>query len=288
MLVKPRVRGSGYTLGVKTVSGGSGSGATVRVVAGIVCRGFDKYNKLICAKNGETSGPFYAIDVTTSQTAEDISPSVVSKNCRRDSQCSWNNSYFSYYTSGSFPLLGHGHTAISPSGNFAVGGDGAAYCAGAFRWSDCAFSQWPITTPPYFDHMDWVVGGENGYLIGDAMNDSSATSPELFNACVRQVFFNEITSQWGSSHFIYCQNTARWWRLGNDRNYSAGYLPKISKDKTKIVFTSTGGKYSYDDYLYNNQYSPWDSYGLYMIEVSTGNNPPDTTPPAPPAGVSVQ
>jgi len=82
--------------------------------------------------------------------------------------------------------------------------------------------------------------------------------------------------------FSYCYKS----KCTQDMNYHG--LPKDSlrKDGKQLMFMSTGGVYSIDDYNYNNTYTPYGAIGMFLADLSSASQP-DTTPPTAPTGLSV-
>lgn len=205
----------------------------------------------------------------------------------------------------------------------------------AFLWrnSDCKKVADPNRGYPYTSHVDWDVSVDwflgDGYWYGGTL-----TKPRVENNAIVQSFVDLSTETFGEKSIIYYQPSAQSWvrTFVNSQgssvvceqksecpqawhsdtyctgttgspgickktvsNYHAGLLPKLNNNGTAAVYTSTDGKFSYDDYenyvndngskkLNLDQVS---MMGLFLIEFQLGANP-DTTPPAAPQGVRVE
>jgi len=243
----------------------------------ITCYGFDAANKLICDTDGETPwDTLKAITVTGTPTSADITAS--NRTC---------GSFQWYWYNGLGALGSHGHSDISPSALFGTKYGSGVSTSGVYRLSDCNFTVDPIQESPYFDHTDYHASNDY-FLTKRSPEASGVTSPGIVTDYLTQRYFNQSTMAFGDSNDFLAEPTARWWWNGTTlMDYHGALLPSCNNDCSKILYTSTNGKYSYDDYLYNSAYQPWEFYGVFLVETAvTGES--DTTPPAAPSGLSVQ
>ncbi len=106
-------------------------------------------------------------------------------------------------------------------------------------------------TDDYLSHIDWQHS--NDWFVGGKVL-CQQTYPYLFNYAISQVFFNRGTNAFSHNKLI-SKLGAGYWKGSDcqdsqfeDYNYLALPSPTLSKDGKQLMFISTDGKYSTEDY----------------------------------------
>jgi hypothetical protein len=137
---------------------------------------------------------------------------------------------------------------------------------------------------------DWYMAGD----VGTFKSSSPQGAPYLTTYHIAQIFFDRTTHHF-THNVLLSMPGAGYWRKGGtiDYNYHGLPTPTVRKDGNQIMFMSTNGVYSVEDYEYNNSYTPYGARGMFLVDLSASANPPpspslDTTPPAPPTVIEIK
>ncbi len=110
--------------------------------------------------------------------------------------------------------------------------------------------------------LDWFLADEGHGTGGDS-------APNLNLYGIYQVYYDPAGAGTFTYRVLLEKNSAGGWKDNGteELNFSAHPLPIMKTDGTEVLFTSTDGAYSYDDFVYDNGLS-WDTEGLFLMEVS--------------------
>lgn len=201
-----------------------------------------------------------------------------------------------------FPFNSHGHSDKSPDGTKAAleygqtHGNSVKNLVTCKSTEDLAYeNRLPEPYPHYTTYSSWKAS-ENWFLVcsdqfreGDPnpMSSNWLSAPEIMTFAVWQVYFDQ-TGNFEYREILRVKSSARWdkdsdHKNGNETwNSHANLDPVLRKDGRQIYFLITDGKYSYDDYQAKGV-TPWGLIGVFLADLSAA----DTTPPAPPKGLSI-
>lgn len=196
------------------------------------------------------------------------------------------------------------------------GNDGI--CDGSYGSSTCVdsnicYNNGSSGTKLYYDqnssYLTHIATMDNVGIIGTNSGNDFLTHnaidvpPYLTGFTITQVIFDRTTHTFTPNILVdsFIGAGFRWTSVPGanlDHNYYGGHAsPSLRPDNGQLMFISTGGKYSVEDREYcahfNNVPSTcsmvnintnYGMYGVFLANLSLA----DTTPPAPPSGVSVQ
>jgi hypothetical protein len=204
-----------------------------------------------------------------------------------------------------WPQQGTGHAHRSPNKNWnATYGDGAGligtqdFSTGSgcnvLARVDTSYSTYPDESPT---HSSWTYS--NSWFVNSTVGayNGAQHAPYLTTDHVYKVTFDPDVSPYFTYETLISTDTAGFWNTpippdpDDDRircdgsiyewvtttcNFHAQAWTYVRKDGNQIVYWSTDGKYSYDDFLYNGS-SPWGTEGMFLYDLAP------QVPPEPPS-----
>ncbi len=250
---------TGYVVKINVDTGSVTNVIDVGAVQGTRCYGWtnDNYHLICSMKDEDWSDGGYEIDV---QTPEKTYVNSLPPNCSAE----WRR----------WPdATGHGHSGKSPGGTKYASHYGQANDDGVRDLTVCSFEE-DLTveyqeSPPYpwaGVHVSWKAS-ENWFLSnsGSPLTVSQWPSiPTLEEYKLYQVFFN-------GTDFLYHELLGQQTTVGWDdcsqyySNYHSHFIATLRKDGRQALFTSTDGRYSYEDYVFKGV-TPWGYEGFFIAD----------------------
>ncbi len=253
---------TGYVVKINVDTGSVTNVIDIGAVQGTRCYGWTKDNyHLICSMKDEdwTSGG-YEIDVLTP------SKTFISR-----SDVPWDICSAEYQRWPDF--FSHGHGGKSPNGQLFAKNYGQGNNDGVWNLTDCSFEEDLLVeiqeSPPHpwtGVHVSWKAS-EDWFLSSSGhpfTMPSWPSMPTLAEYKLYQVFFN-------GTDFLYNellgqQTAVRWDDCTQyNYNYHSNFLATLRKDGRQALFTSTDGRYSYEDYVFKGV-TPWGYEGFFIAD----------------------
>lgn len=160
-------------------------------------------------------------------------------------------------------------------------------------------SDWIDSDEGNFSHVNWIYSND-WFLAGSSGIPFKANEgkPYITTYKIDQVFFNRDVGTFIHRNLISYDGAGVWIEAGgNDVNYYGLPSPAMSNNGAMIVFANSNGKYTPIDKrkcdaglvaaICSEVALNWETMGMFLADLAPAAGS-DTTPPAPPSGVSVQ
>lgn len=181
-------------------------------------------------------------------------------------------------------FFSHGHSGKSPSGVLYYSGAGDVHDNGVINLDTSNFTEDMLyenkVCRPYpwtSSHISWKAS-ENWFLANSWTRYDvkiEPSEPTLREYKLWQVYFDGVDFTYRE---LLSQKTAHAWNDGTRRirNWNAHFIATLRKDGRQALFTSTNGKYSYEDYKYKGV-TPWGYEGAFLVDLApaSGLSPPE-------------
>ncbi|MDQ7786436.1 MAG: hypothetical protein RDU01_02405 [Thermodesulfovibrionales bacterium] len=133
------------------------------------------------------------------------------------------------------------------------------------------------------NHVSWKAS--NDWYLGSGVTwKYGPNAPALFTKGLFQIIFDRTNNKFTYNTLFTFEGPAQWWDETKQEwvyNWHTHPLATLRSDGFQVFFTSTDGKFSYDDYQ-RRGVTPWGTEGYFLADLISASSPTPPPPPPPP------